>query len=135
MKYPTNPESIITTDDELARLRQQELEEAYDLAAEIIGSDYRNVGVVRVALDFRAKKIKELEAVLVHCNTHGLVPPLSTEHQSNALSEYRRTVQAEAVRWAADHFASPRNGHVMMISDQEQIRKLATAIERGEVEI
>ena len=44
--------------------RLAELEQVYDIAAEIIGSDYRNVGVVRVALDFQTKKIAELESQL-----------------------------------------------------------------------
>jgi hypothetical protein len=70
-------------------------------------------------------RIAELEAVLVRCNTLGVVPPLSPDHESNALADYRRTVQVEALRWAAAHCGNMGSASVL--------RQYAAAVERGEV--
>ena len=87
-------------------------------------------------------RIAELEAVLVRCNTLGVVPPLSPDHESNALADYRRTAQAEALRWAAGKMpgivslassASATNN--ANVQQKRRLRSLADAIERGEVAV
>lgn len=109
---------------ELVKERDQAAQEAVDLRDEVA-------------------RLRQLEAVLVHCNTRGLVPPLSTDHQSNVMSEYRRTVQADAVLRAVrvlknTTYAPPPGTNTFWAGVDHSITEMVNyseAIRRGEVEI
>ena len=129
-----------TVDVQALKARVAELEQVYDIAAEIIGSDYRNVGVVRVALDFQTKKIAELESQLSANSNMVLVEDERHDQLLTAearVAEYERILKDPNAVWvnmlhgkiarpqALDHYEECKS---MVEKLEEQVRVLRGAL-------